>query len=359
MAKNTKPVTNWLDGAVETPRPDVAANKDRTKRQRFYRRFIVFAIIALPFSLVGNFLSYGAISNNTVAPSPEQTYSPEGKNAAILAVQSWLEQPFAPLPGGGRLVSWDAGERVPKPQLTEQQQNSTPLPSYDFELHTLTVVDGLGSTYEAQVQVAVSDQLGAVVLSTPSLLPKATPDTSKVSGASPWFGASPVTSPDAVNTAIQAWAAAYTSGDPDKLRLTVQDDNGSHTYVPLYNVADADVSVVTAGRLPDENGSVSGKPKTLLVQVKLAIRWVGQAEPGPGDKLATITYDLLVTKASTAAPQVVAWGGAGTAPSLEPYANALSGRAVAAPGTVPDQPKPTDNPSPAATDSPDSALDGN
>jgi len=125
--------------------------------------------------------------------------------------------------------------------------------------------------------------------------------------------------------AVQAWAAAYTSGDPAALRLTVGDPDPARGYLPLTGVAAADTTVGPSTVLD---------PATVAVRVELAITWP-TAEPAgsataavtspaePPAAAAKVAFDVLVTGADTAAPRVVAWGGPGTGPELTPFRNAV------------------------------------
>ena len=90
--------------------------------------------------------------------------------------------------------------------------------------------------------------------------------------------------------------------------------------------------------------SLSSPP---FVSLTMTLPWNGQGADDSGAQTLA-TYDLLVTGADTAAPRVVAWGGAGTGPTLSAYDNAVAGQ-------IDEQPEPvsTDAPAdaaPAATD---------
>ena len=202
------------------------------------------------------------------------------------------------------------------------------------EVDTFVVADGAGNTFTAQFQVALDGQGRARVLSGPSLtpLPVLDPDASRNAG--PWPGRPAAPAPESVTAAVRAWAAAYTSGDPAALRLTVGDPDRARTYLPLTGVAAA---------TPAVGASTVMDPSTVVVRVELAIRWTAAEPAGPATSPATadppppppVAFDVLVTGADTAAPRVVAWGGPGTGPTLVPFGNA-----VAADSTRPTAPAP-------------------
>lgn len=349
--------SNWLDGAVEVPRREAPVGRDLSKRQRFYRRAIKAAIVLLPLSLLTNIFILGS---NISTPSPQvsvEQVDPAARAAATIAVQAWLDSPVSPVPGIGQILSWDGAETMARPEQTEAQAQRNPLPDYDLQIHSFTIRDGLGATYVASIQVGVDPIAGALAFGTPSLMPVAITDTSAFSNSTPWMGLLVTTAPDAVSGAITAWANAFTSGDPDALRLAVQDENGKHTYVPLFNVAGHDVTVSRAAYLTEPGASVNATSTRMVVQVKLTVQWVGAAKPTSLSQAPTITYDVLVERVGTGAPVVVAWGNPGAGATFTAYQNAQSGRAIIAP-----EPGRTIEPAPATSPSPsagpvDPALD--
>ena len=347
--------TNWLDTAIEVPRDNAPSNRDRSKRQRFYRRFIVAAVILLPVSLGTNMLILGSIVNRpTVQSSPDQV-DPATRAVATLAVQNWLNTPISPVPGVGQIISWDGATVQEKPVQTAQQAQQNQLPKYDIEIHTFTIADSFGSTYVASIQVAVDPLAGALAFGTPSLLPVAAVNASAFSTANPWIGLSTSSAPETVVGAVVAWANAFTSGDADALRLAVQDENGQHSYVPLFNVIDHTV-VVTRGAYLPEPGADPGAPVVkstrMVVQIQLLVQWAGAKSPTSSDKLPVITYDLLVEKVSGGAPVVVAWGSPGAGNTFTAYQNALSGRAILTTPPITVFPSPTETPEPSKEPTP-------
>lgn len=137
-----------------------------------------------------------------------------------------------------------------------------------------------------------------------------------------------------VSAAVRAWAAAYTSGDPAALRLTVGDPDAGRTYLPLTGAGAAATTVGPCTALD---------AATVAVRVELTIRWATTqpqtptAAPATGEPQAPppAAFDVLVTGSDTAAPRVVAWGGPGTGPALVPYGNAVAGNTTPPPAAAP------------------------
>src|SRR5699024_6856148 len=143
--------------------------------------------------------------------------------------------------------------------------------------------------------------------------------------------------PQVVPDVVTSWAQAFTSGDPDKLRLATGDPDGSHSYMPLSRVSlvgsDVTAVAVPKDQLTDQ-GKAPDNPSSLVVRVSLALQWgSGPAEGQESGQeqvpeSSRVTYDLLLTGTDTASPRVVAWGGPGSGPGLTPYANAVTGRSL-------------------------------
>ena len=349
MARKNKSVTsNWLDEGVEVPRIQSSANRDRSRKQKWYRRAIWVSVVVLPFSLVMNLLN-SAHGGATVVHDSSSKVDTLARATATLAVQNWLNSTVSPVVGQGQIVSWDGEQTVPMPKpITDSSGKVTKIaPDYTTELQEFTVADALQQTFRVDVQVGVNKEYGATVLAGPSLIPIPQPDTdafNNLKPASPWPGVSSVSVPSAVQQAIQVWATAFTSGDSSKLRLAVQDKNSSHTYQTLPNVAHQTTTVVSGGYLfPTEKEQVNSAGDTsssMVVQVSMQIQWDGQPAPTSTTDVPASVYDLLISSANTAAPTVVAWGSPGTGPQLKAYQNALTHTSLVS------APKPTATPSP-------------
>src|SRR5699024_1130015 len=158
------------------------------------------------------------------------------------------------------------------------------------------------------------------------------PAASGVSAQALWPGAMSVSASEAVEQAINQWAKTFVGGEPRDLRLVVGDPVATHSYMPMVG-AEFHSSEVTEATVQPEmytpEGQVPPDPEQIVVRVELTILWDEEDElddRGDVRELQVISYDVLVDRANTAAPQVVAWGGAGSGPTLEAYQNAVDGR---------------------------------
>lgn len=258
-----------------------------------------------------------------------------GKSAAIIAENQWIDSQPAPL-NGGKIVAWDGFDVKKVPKTDEKLAKAIKVVDYTIEIHHFTLTDSQGLDYTSDLAIAISAVNGAMPVSTPSLTPIA-PAAQGWASSGTWYGLQDSPPTEATIAAVNGWAKAFTSGDPTTLRLNVSDPAANHSYVPLTGVSGVEAGSITGGSVPilDQNDNVSkATPKILIVQVQLKLTWTAAAEVPAGGNTgnALITYDLLVEKADTAAPVIVAWGGAGSGPDLIRYGNAIIDRTITATG---------------------------
>jgi hypothetical protein len=252
-----------------------------------------------------------------------------GKSAAIIAENAWINSLPSPL-NGGEIVAWN-GFDVKKPaKVTVALEEVTVAPDYAIEVHYFTLTDAQGFDYTSEISIGVSKANGSRALSTPSLTP-IPPAAGGWGSAGAWYGLRSADPSAAVTATVEAWSRAFTSGDPTVLGQIVADPKANHAYMPLTGVSAVESAVISAGSVPelDADGRPSTEaPETIVVQIQLKLTWAGAPVSTTGSGNSVITYDLLVEKADTASPVVVAWGGSGSGTSLKPYGNAVVDRSL-------------------------------
>jgi hypothetical protein len=322
----------WGHMAEEVPRADVAAVSKADRRMKFNRRYIQANLILLPVALLGILSCVPKLTEPTPQPViPVSEINSPTKAAAMQAVSAWLSQYPAPLPGG-RLLSWDGAKVQSEPEITIDPSNDQPVEKQGLQLHSLTLVTTNGTLYTTTVQVGYSDIRGAQVIGSPTLIPRAPDDTSKWANLTSWPNLATIQATDPVKQAAEAWVKAFTSGDPNALRLAVGDQAGNHSYVPLVQATPDDVRVeeAAAAKGAEGKGAVEN-PSTITARVSFAVSWAGvDIDKNRAGAAPRVVYDVLIQQAETASPVIVAWGGAGTGESLKPYQNAVVDREIGA-----------------------------
>jgi hypothetical protein len=320
-ARQKEPVVfDWCDvDADEVPNPVLPDGQKIARRQRWTRRYVKASVILCPA------ITLVALASMTAThPSSSVTsLASPGRTAATIAVEQWLAERPSPLPGAS-ILSYDG-----QSPIATVKAKGEPTPTWHGELESFTLVSHEASadptTWSVGVEVALDRSGGAVALSGPSFLPAPTASGGTWDEGGPWPGlVATSTVSGSVQTVVNDWLAAYTSGDDAELHLAVGDPNAAHRYVALSNVRSATDTVVAAA-------PVGKKADELAVEVQLDIVFDGEHQPttsfgapaGPSGPATTM--DLLVAHASSAAPVVVAWGPPGSGPTLTPYENAIGG----------------------------------
>jgi hypothetical protein len=218
MPRTAVPAASWLTDTQEHPRADTLSGNRIRRRARFYRAYLLSAALLCPLLLLALAAAVSGSSSTTTATAPERDWP--GRAAATQLVLDWLSGPNPGLPEG-RLLQWSGARSIETP-ATENAE-TTGIAALSVEIDAFVVVDGAGNRFTAEVQVAVDGQNRSRVLSGPSLTPLPVLDPDAFRGAGPWPGRDAGPATETVSAAVRAWAAAYTSGDPAALRLTVGD----------------------------------------------------------------------------------------------------------------------------------------
>jgi len=313
MRKKKDPVIGIWEDAREVPSAAVPNMSAVAKRAKWMRRGVKTSLILTPILIVSTIVQLGKATPEPVVETP--VYA-QGQAASRMAVEQWLHEGLSVI-GGGEILSWNGASRT----TAAKDQQSDPTTT---EVNQFTVVDDSGQMYQVSVLSALDPIGGVKVIGEPSLIPIPSARENQTAFDSSWGDLPSASVNDAVSSAVKAWAKAFTSGDPDALRLAVGDETPGRAYEPLYDMNLVDTSVGTGAAVEVDKNTTTAK--TMLVRVELTmIRGVanlptdGAASPDQG--LQSASYDVLIKRADTAAPAVVAWGGAGTGPQLQPYAN--------------------------------------
>lgn len=318
--KGAKPVSQIWAEAKEIPVADVAPPTAAAKRAKWMRRGVKSSVILMPLVLLALLVAVGNRGSTKAAAAAPASSSSQGRGAATVVLQQWLAGPPAPLPGGN-ILSWDGATRNVPPT---SKDNTDTTPVFPTERDEFTISDSSGRYYRAEMLVALDPSGGSKVLSGPSLTPiPAARDAGSADEYQAWGSLRSGNVPDAVSASVQAWATAFTSGQPSALRLSVGDKDPNHAYLPLPDATGATVSVKQGAYLGVSAESATSS--TMIVRASIVVSYGAPPAAAGRDLVAppAATYDLLVDGADTAAPVVVAWGGPGSGPGLSAYVNAM------------------------------------
>lgn len=329
--KNAAPPQDvWGDEQELLPRADVTIAGKLERRRTFNLWYTRTAVFLLPVVLLSYIVLFSEVIGGDEPEQQQQSAADSPtKSAAMLKVKSWLATTPSPLPGGV-LLSWDGAQTQQEYKLITAENGQT-TEQQGMELHKLTISTPSGTIFTTTVQVGHSPVRGAQVIGEPTLMPRAPDDTGSWPNLKTWPSLVAVNPSDEVQQSVRAWVTAFTSGDPNSLRLTIGDAQAGRSYVPLVQATASNVSLLEAATWTGDNGATIPEPEKIVARVTFGITWDGQGGSS-SERPGVLTYDLLIDKANTAAPLVVAWGGAGTGESLTPYMNAVEGRKITADG---------------------------
>jgi len=317
--------SGWLDDVEEIPRADLPDGKRLARRARWTKWYLIVCAVVAPFLLLGLFVS--ATKTPTQQAAKVQTAAFDRVRAqAMVSVQNWIASGAAPL-RQAQVLGWQGSEDLPKPKVDPNNPSATDDAASLTAVRFLVAAPaksgddaGSSSLYTAEVLVATTKSGAIAVVGDPALTPEEPPMAEAAADAARWPSLPTSTTPsDQVEAAIEQWAQAMASGSPQALRAVVNDANPDHAYIPfsgltLQKTTVGEAAVVTPGTADD------AAPKTIVVAVTLQLTDHPACEEC--DDAAT-DFDVLVTGADGVTPRVVAWGGPGTGPTLQPYANAV------------------------------------
>jgi len=282
------------------------------RRQRLIRWYVWGSVVGAPFLALLALVSAGHGGPGAGAALGQS--SPVGAElAAWKTAQTWLGQSPSPMPGG-HIVTWAGATQIPK---AVAPKGSGELGPDEDAWDERFLAETPQSWYYLDVEVVSTGPGQWDTPASPSLM--VAPSTGGAQGTtiSPWPGLSASANvPNPVSNAISSWLAAYTSGDPQTLLQATGDPSTADAYIPLRGVRSASVADVLAA-------ADYGPPGQMIVEAQFNIVWDGQSPSAVAAQQEPETMDLLVERATTATPVVVAWGPPGSGPSLRPYQDAI------------------------------------
>lgn len=339
--------SSW-DNALELPRNHPGVQQRRVGLERFNYVMLRASPFMLGLALVVWILTAMANAGEDPEVAAPVVIDSPTKALAITTTEAWLAGPTSALPNG-KFISWNGVSTMDKPALSDTEiEQETEQPT--VEIHTMSVAGEDGRLYSTEVQVATLASTGSKVVGDPSLIPVQTNGGGSIGDINPWPTSKQTSVTDGITQAAKTWASSYLSRDPSQLKQTIGDPSADHFYQPLYGASLVSVEVTAVSTMDFDPLDKERVAKTSLARVKVFLNWEGQTFDK--SEAPFITFDLLLEKADTATPVVVAWGGPGSAPTLAPFGNAQN-RAVIVPEVTAEQKKKADaanTPVPAPTE---------
>lgn len=328
-------VDDMLDTAEVVPNDDISRRPKR--RYRLARRALALSPFLTAFCALVAFIAVGLLIQNMQAGSSaadEVSASQTGRIQAESALQDWLENDNSAF-ADSTIASRDGVSNTEDVEATEGEVG------YQLSTHDFTIRTAEDTYYRAAVRVAYTPSKGVKVISTPTVTPIAPTAVADWEPVEPTEGWRDVSASASATDAIGSWATALTSSTED-LKLTTRDEDASHVYATLTGVTTAEVGVTDA--MSPETRQSAADTSTLVATVNVQLVPDGAEDD---EEATTVSYDVLVRGADTAAPYVTAWGPAGSGTELSDHENATS-----LDGTVDDGPSNQTQPSDGGGESP-------
>lgn len=313
-------------GLAAAPRADMDPVRKINRRGR---RFVVLGWVTIGLMIpIGLLAMIGSLRTSNLVDEVESlsvaVAGSDSRGTAQVSIENWAAS--YPDLSDLRVVTW-VGSRVVSTQVDQADQTK----NVTIEVHRFRVESDLRQ-FDASVTVATDSRGGVEALGTPALESVPLPisdgwETNALNG----IGSS-TASTDDIEAALDRWIDAYTSTDPDALRLSTGDPSTEHVYIPIgRRRGEFEVEHVA---LPDttDDSVVVARVRFEVFEAVGPTRGVSDAsttttttEPVEKEEGASLTMDVRIDRANTGSPTVTAWGAVGTGVGLVPYENAATG----------------------------------
>lgn len=301
--------------ATHVPRAGIEDVDTRQRRARWMRRWVWLGVLLAPIAALAIIVAVAGLGAPQTQPDGGTSGFSPPTVVASARLLSWLDQPVPPVPEA--MVLGHAGSEIVVDDVYGPSHADGP---EGVRVHVETfVVASEGRLYEASLEVFAPPDAVPTVSAGPSLVALATGEHE--SDAIGWTEVTDLASSAAapIEAAVDRWARALLSGDAETLRLATGDGDATRSYLPLPVTPVGGTRVLASGTRSD------GVDR-LVARVAIDADWSPASGDDANDDVSDfepLVYDVLVERATTATPVVVAWGGPGTGTTLQPYDNAV------------------------------------
>lgn len=322
MKNSSLKSADWWDEPETVP---VAQIKHQGRwHRRLIKVFIWASVLLMPLLILTTAALASLLLTSAEEPNAAGRHAGASEQVAQarVLVEDWLGQEPGPVPDG-RVVSFLGSTAAPVSSDGsddgDDAASTDRLVTYTF---AVTAPTGL---YQASIQLAQDATGGVHAVADPALIPMRAAGADNGDLAWPWPGIESAPSAEEFDVAVSSWAAAFTSGDPATLKQTVGDPHQDHTYLPMSGVTFSEIQIEQVGALWGEKQTEDTRPKQVIMRINVTPIWSGADDTENDTDPAMVSYDVLLDRANTASPVVVAWGPPGPHTALEPYGNAVPG----------------------------------
>lgn len=344
MAKRRRKQSDTVESPMEfddTERKNAIEWQAVRAAWRNTRKWKILIIVFILLGLISPVITIRQVNNITQMGRilgdryREMNADKPGRQAALQAVNAWLDHTNGGFRSGTANLWWDDASKVG--ETTKGNGGSDTGKTTEYWSHHLSFTDlADGSTRDVTQLVAVTDGIASPV-GDPTLLPKQVTD----SGTSTYTpdAYQRLDQPASFTNVAAAWAKAYVGKDSAALTVLVGDPNADHAYQPaaigtLKNTGINWMVACTKDGKPTAKNDKNPTPEYGCASLSISFDPYPVARSqsdttGMDDDNVNSTRSVktnvtvLVRNPTQGSAKIVDWGADGSLITLSPYANAV------------------------------------
>lgn len=306
------------------------ALKNTRKWKLLIAIFILLGIIS-PILTIRATNSLQQMGQTLGARYKEMSADKPGKQAALQAVNSWLDDKEGAFRSGTNNLLWDTATKVETTTKTNSGNSNSE--TTDYWSHELSFTDlSDGTTRDVTQLVSITNGI-ATAVGEPTLLPKSITGNSSASYSPSSYQR--LDQPESFTNVATAWAKAYIGKDYSALTVLVGDPNSSHAYQPasigtLKNLSINWMAACTKTGQPTDKDDDNDNPEYACASLSITFNpyTVNADSTNDNDDTNNIrsiktNITVLIKNPTRGSAKIVDWGADGSLTTLSPYANAV------------------------------------
>lgn len=316
------------------------AMKQAAKNTRWWKVLITVFLLA---GIIAPIISVRAIStlqsmgDTLSAKYKEISGDKPGKQAALTAVNKWLDGNKGPFRDGTSNLIWDTAEKVGSSDAdTGNGKEHTDYWAHQFSFTNLAD----GSTRDVTQLVSLKNGV-ATAMGSPTVLPMKAIGSGNSQSYNP-SGYSRVDQAASFQNVVNAWAKAYTGKDANAFTVLVGDPNSEHVYQPASIGAFKSAAVnwlveCDKNGKPIDKDKSSDTPEYGAASISITFEPYAktqdvsdngsEAQTNDGSS-SSMNITVLVKNPMAGSAKIIDWGADGSIQTLSPFANALDKSSV-------------------------------